>query len=357
MVPEDKRFYRRGEGITGTVWEKNEPFFAVDYFKVQNHSGKSEENVKSLNRHSCVWVPLNDSKGKVRGVIRCRNKNKFDSAFHASDTFSGFDIAILEVIGQAAVPHIQLLLENVSRARALGKLTHELKTPLVAIRGAAEFMIHTKGVKEFFDYDYPGDIWSWSELMRRLLGNTDLYRYSYKNLPIFPAPTLLLSEVIIPAKKQVTMLLNERGFSSKSIQNDGFREIPRLYIDRNQFQQVVFNLLSNSIKYAYKDPNAFQVYIASGRDKGNYFIQFRDWGPGIKEDFINLVFEEGVRVTETIDKNISGQGLGLWVVQQVIKAHGGTVKITNTKYPLEFSILLPEYLNRYPATFTTERDK
>lgn len=264
--------------------------------------------------------------------------------------FTEDDIAILDSIGQVAVPYIQILLDKNRRAKALGRLTHELRIPLVAIRGAAEFMLNTKGVNTIFDYDYPGDIWSWSELMRRLLGNADLFRYRSQPLPLRATPTLLRGDVIAPAVKQVRMLLQERNFSLHNINYGLFDQIPRLWIDPNQFQQVIFNLLSNAIKHCFDDPKSFQVSI-DGEKKGNkYVIFFRDWGPGIESEMREAIFEEGIRTLEAIKNNITGQGLGLWVVRQIIEAHEGKVKLTNLHLPTEFSIILPDFLASRPPS-------
>jgi len=342
---EDEKYYLKGEGLTGNVWKRNEPLLTTDCLEESEYLGKSAEFSSSPGPIGVIMVPFRTSKGIVMGIIRCNNK-KSSPSFTMPNLFIDDDVAILDSIGQALVPHLQILLEESRRAKALGKLTHELIFPLVAIRGAAEFIIRNKEINNILDYDYPGDIWSWSELMRRLLGGVDIY--SYENLSVSASRTLLLSEVIIPARKQVAMLARERGFSLKRINYHRFESVPALWIDRNQFQQVVFNMLSNTIKYCFDDPERFQVDIDGQKSGTNYLIKFQDWGPGIKEELKETIFIEGFRTNEAIEHNITGQGLGLWIVRQIVEAHNGTIEVTNLKNPTEFTIRLPIELSIRP---------
>ena len=349
-----EQFYRLGEGLTGRVWERNEALLTVDSLMERGHKGKSEEVVGNSKQHACLWVPIVDSRGKVLGIIRCRNKT--DSLENIiPNMFTDDDAAVLDAVGQSAVPHLQILLDKDRRSRALGRLTHELRVPLVAIRGAAELMQRTKGVDNLFDHDYLGDIWSWSELMKRLLGNADLFRYSPGTFPIQASLTLLLADVVAPAVKQARILLEERGFHIRNINYGTFEKVPKIWIDRNQFQQVIFNLISNAIKHCYSDPSSFQVNIDGDKTENEFVIRVRDWGPGISAQMRDAIFEEGVRTSDAIQRNITGQGLGLWVVREIVKGHGGKVKVTSLKQPTEISVFLPTHLTKRPPDVLSER--
>lgn len=340
-VPATVRFYVKNEGITGEVWAKNEMMLLPNCFEYPQYKGKSQEVVQTSRLFVGLWMPITDAKGQVIAVIRCRNKRPRNN-FSSSTLFSNDDAQILEAISQTTAPYLQILISKERRAVAWTKLTHELKAPLVAIRSATEFILHTKGVNKFFDHDYPGDILSYSELMRRLLGNAEWYRSD--TIPLEKAPTLLLAEVVAPAVKQVGLLLSKRKFSTSKIRYKRFDEIPRLLIDRNQFQQVIFNLLSNAIKYSFDDPSSFQIEIVGAKQGTDFVIHFRDWGPGIEKEMEEKIFDEGFRTARAIERSITGNGIGLWVVRQIVNAHGGEVRLTNLQYPTEFTIFLPSSL-------------
>ena len=77
----------------------------------------------------------------------------------------------------------------------------------IALNGAKEMGLSTELIElgkfqlpfcdgSFGKDNYPEDVWSWSELMRRLLGNADLFRYTPGEIPIQPHPTLIMAEII-----------------------------------------------------------------------------------------------------------------------------------------------------------------
>ena len=349
-APKEEHYYQKGEGMTGTVWERNEPIMTPDARKHPNHKGKASERY-SLPRDSCLLAPLSDSRGEVLGVVRLQNKHAGE--WGGFNTFSDDDLAVIDAIGRAAAPHIQMLIGEERRSRVMSRATHELKTPLVAVRAAAELMMDELARREisvpsFFEYDYLNDIWSWSELMRRVLGNAEFFRFSETGIPIQASPTLLMKDVIAPSVRQVSPILHGRKFSPDRIRYGRFDTVPRLWIDKNLFQQVIFNLLSNSVKYAFRDPKAFNILIDGRRDHNHYVITFQDTGPGIPKWMAEVVFEEGIRGPNATENNVAGQGVGLWVVRQVVEAHGGRVEVTNLSLPTEFTIFLPVSLATRP---------
>jgi len=248
---------------------------------------------------------------------------------------------------QAEVPLTQAAVDHIEEKwlRTLGRMTHELLGPITAIKGATESIIDTPDSKTFFDFDYPGDILSWTELMTRVIENAEVYRDVHKGeIVIRPERVFLLTDVIAPAIRQVSLLLKERGFSRRNIKYIGFDKFPSLWLDRNRFQQVVFNLLSNSIKYAYDKPKAFQVEIEGVEEDKYFYIHVKDFGAGIAAAESEKVFQEGFRGEMSIDMNVTGQGLGLWIVKQVIERHDGKIRVSNFRYPTEIAIQLPYWL-------------
>jgi len=106
----------------------------------------------------------------------------------------------------------------------------------------------------------------------------------------------------------------------------------------------MFNHLSNATQHRYTGLCAFQVEIDGGKLGMEFVIRFRDWGPGIRNELEETIFEAGFRAPEAIKRDVTGQGLGLWVVRQVVEAHGGRIKVTKNHLPTEFTIFLPESL-------------
>jgi signal transduction histidine kinase len=199
--------------------------------------------------------------------------------------------------------------------------------------------------------DYVTDALSWSELMSRHLSGSSVLKAPSFQPGRIKTRTLLMAEIVAPAVRQVGAVLKERDFSPRKVEYSGFKEtIPALYVDKNRFEEVFFNLLDNAIKYAYDDPSRFHVEIVGSREGMDFLIECRDWGSGIPPGWEELIFQEGLRGPTAVDQDVQGQGLGLWIVRQIIEAHGGSVRLTRNAQPTQFTARLPGYLaNRPPV--------
>jgi signal transduction histidine kinase len=350
-VPTGEQFYLKGEGLTGGVWASGKTLITPNAHCEKGWLGKSLEGDESRSRDAHLGVPLTKPNGETIGVIRVRNR-----VYHRTlgttvfCSFADDDAEVLENIAQAAIPHLELLLSQDRRVKAVGKLTHELKVPIVAIRGAVDLMKSSKGIRAILTHDYLGDILSWTDLMMGLLNNLDLIQYSSLRIPIHPRKTRFLADVVAPAVRQMKPVLRAKGLDPARITRRGTAQVPPMWIDPSRFQQVIFNLISNAVKYSYDDPDAFRVDIYGFSDNRGIIIRCDDYGIGINPGEEAMIFEEGYRGTGAIEKDVTGHGLGLWVVRRIVEMHDGQIEVTNNRYPTQFTISLPTYLTHRPAS-------
>jgi signal transduction histidine kinase len=362
-VLDNERFYRVTDKKHPTVqcWQRNR----TELIRKSTRQGRSFEKTSGDHAQADILlVPIMDiiprsdgtQEQKAIGVIRCRNRRGQPTEREGvKPIFTDDDAAILDTICQTAVPHIELLRSLEERARSLGRIIHEIKKPINALRGKTdrlrtELSRVVPDYKERFRHDYIGQILSWTNISLRVIENGGFYGLAsgFQKLEIKPEPTYLMGEVVAPVIGEIGFLLEERGFDASRIRYDRFEDIPRLNIDRNLFQQVFFNLLSNSIKYSYADRNQFGFEIRTAR-VGRYFCIFcSDWGPGIPEGMERAIFEEGVRGGDELNRYVPGMGLGLWVVREVVEAHGGYVGIESLGQPFTVSLNLPVSLRDSP---------
>jgi len=93
----------------------------------------------------------------------------------------------------------------------------------------------------------------------------------------------------------------------------------QIYVDPVRFAQVIENILNNAIKYAPNSP----IKISIKKKREIVCIIIGDKGPGISQDHIEKIFRRFYRIPGKIEASIQGVGLGLYISQKIIQAHGG----------------------------------
>jgi signal transduction histidine kinase/CHASE3 domain sensor protein len=93
--------------------------------------------------------------------------------------------------------------------------------------------------------------------------------------------------------------------------------------DRSRIEQMVTNLLSNAIKYGAGRP----IEIGASGDAASVLLTVRDHGIGVAREHQQRIFDRFERAVSKSD--YGGFGLGLWIVRQIVKAHGGAVRVTS----------------------------
>ncbi|MGZ3455279.1 MAG: sensor histidine kinase [Polyangiales bacterium] len=108
--------------------------------------------------------------------------------------------------------------------------------------------------------------------------------------------------------------------------------------DRLRVEQVVMNLISNAIKYGRGQPIDVNVGVVGDRGR----IVVADHGMGIPEGEKGLVFERFGRASAAVAKKIEGVGIGLWVVREIVRKHGGEIDLeTHVGEGTTFTVDLP----------------
>lgn len=247
-----------------------------------------------------------------------------------------------------AVPPPSQSANSVSRVQTsrevLNAIAHELQTPLVAIRGAADLIKSSTDAKA--RDGYADDIHAWSMLMGRLV---DTARSVARDDETFRfEKCLFMRNVYGPALASLAPLLRERNFEPSQIHSTTFVEIPALWLDRRAFQQVIFHLLANAVKYAKSSPADFKTVVKASRNSEHFMISICDWGIGIAPVERDKIFEIGFRGQHAASVEIRGAGFGLTIARKIVEAHGGNLRLTSNQSPTEFTISLPVSLKATP---------
>jgi two-component system, OmpR family, sensor histidine kinase MtrB len=109
--------------------------------------------------------------------------------------------------------------------------------------------------------------------------------------------------------------------------------------DALRVEQIIGNLLSNAIKYS---PSAHEIDVALSREGEYASIAVRDYGMGISEEDQRVLFEPFQRASLAKQTTIPGTGLGLYVVNRLVAAHGGSIEVSSSPgNGARFSVKLP----------------
>jgi len=205
------------------------------------------------------------------------------------------------------------------RDEFLSIASHELKTPLAALQlqllGISDQMAAADdGMRKKVDRaKRMGD--RLAQLIEALL---DVSRIATGKLTLrFDAFNL------IDAAREVTERLRESSLAAGCELSLAATDRIDGQWDRLRVEQVLMNLISNSIKYAAGTP----IQVSVSREDGAAILNVQDKGPGIPEADLSRIFRRFERASST--NHYGGLGLGLYVVQQIAEAHGGTIVASN----------------------------
>ena len=111
------------------------------------------------------------------------------------------------------------------------------------------------------------------------------------------------------------------------------------------FQNVIFNLLDNAVKYRKQD-TPLDIYMKTWNDDQHLYLSIRDTGMGIKKENLKKIFEKFYRVHTGNLHDAKGFGLGLAYVKKIIDLHKGTIHVESEfGKGTKFTITLPVIKN------------
>ena len=222
------------------------------------------------------------------------------------------------------------------RSQFVSSVSHELKTPLTAIRMFAETLRLGRAKDPNTQMEYLDTIVNESERLTRLLNNVlDFSKIEQGKRTYHPSPASL-PEIVRTAARAMEYPLKQQGFALEVRIDEG---LPEIRVDRDAIEQAVLNLLSNAMKYSGESRT---VGLEVRREGDCAVIRVIDRGVGIDPKEQGRIFEKFYRVPTRENQSLPGTGLGLSLVAHIAKAHGGSVRVESA--PGEgstFSIILP----------------
>ncbi|GHD24425.1 DUF4118 domain-containing protein [Tianweitania populi] len=204
------------------------------------------------------------------------------------------------------------------RSALLTSISHDLKTPLAGIMGAAGTLRdYPQAMSDGDRADLLGTIVEESERLNRFIANLlDMTRIESGAMQPTMSPHYV-GDIVGSALHRADKIL-ARHKTRIEIPAD----LPMVKLDPVLFEQVLFNLLDNAAKYA---PEGSLVLIRGAHRGGWVWLEIIDEGPGIPAEDLERVFDSFHRVRKT-DHVRAGTGLGLAICRGFVEALGGTIK-------------------------------
>ena len=236
--------------------------------------------------------------------------------------------------------------EEASRAKDefLGMLSHELRTPLNAILGWTSMLTRQKLDEDMFNRA-TDTIDRNARLQARLIEDMlDVSRIISGKLRLETQP-VDLTTVINAAVDTVRSAADAKEIRLEAVLAYGAGLVLG---DPVRLQQVVWNLLTNAIKFT---PKGGQARAQLQRIDSYFELTVSDTGPGIDEAFLPYVFDRFRQADSTAARRHGGLGLGLAIVRHLVELHGGTVKVDNRAegHGAVFTVVLPVMVLRKPT--------
>jgi signal transduction histidine kinase len=210
-------------------------------------------------------------------------------------------------------------LENLEQSRRdlVANVSHELKTPIAAIRA------HLENLLDGVETPDPATLevmLTQVERLGRLVDQLlDLSRLESGEVPLRLEP--------LPLQSLVDDLISEIGVARPGrgvqVRNDVPVDLPALSADRERVHQVLFNLVDNAVRFT---PTGGSVTVTARRRNGAVEVAVSDTGAGIPAEHLPRLFERFYRADPARARGDGGTGIGLAIARSVVEAHGGQIR-------------------------------
>jgi signal transduction histidine kinase len=208
------------------------------------------------------------------------------------------------------------------RRDMLADIAHELRTPLSVIRGRLEGII---------DGIYTADggqvslALEQTYLLERLVDDLRLLTLAETRQLHFEKKKVDLAQLIQHSIDMFSAEAHEKNISL-SLENE--RDDFTLELDPQRTEQVVGNLIGNSLRYI---PDGSRIWLTLEKSAGTINLSVNDNGPGVSEEDLPFLFDRFWRKDKSRTRSSGGTGLGLAIAKQLIEAQGGKIEARNLK--------------------------
>lgn len=290
--------------------------------------------------------------------IRAKGKAYYDVAGRPT-RFDGVTLDVSELKAAERLREESLVAERLAREEAervnrmkdefLATLSHELRTPLNAIMGWAQVLSLDTKEPRVFKQGLDAILSNARAQTQMIEDLLDMSRIVSGKLRLDVQP-VALAEVIEQAMHSVRPMADGRSVRLTTVLDPYAGPVSG---DPARLQQVLWNLLTNAIKFT---PKGGKVQVVLERVNSHIEVSVVDTGEGISADFLPHVFGRFRQADASTTRRHGGLGLGLSIVKQLIDLHGGSVSVKSPGKGMgsTFTLSLPLAVARHDASLTND---
>ncbi len=224
------------------------------------------------------------------------------------------------------------------KTELVSMVAHELRSPLTSVSGFSELLLDESVTREQ-SVEYAAIILKEANRLSELINKfLDISKIEAGKSQVKKAP-VQLREIV---DKVLDVNLYQAEKSNIAVSLKVSNNLPMVYADRDMIEQVVLNLFSNAVKYS---PENAAVEIRLKEFDAEIAVEIEDTGYGISEDALPRIFDKFYRATDNEKvRDVSGTGLGLSLVKEIVELHGGRVIVrSKVGKGSTFGFVLPKY--------------
>lgn len=209
----------------------------------------------------------------------------------------------------------------------ISNISHDLKTPITAIKGYAEgIMDGVADTPEKMDR-YVKTIYNKANEMDLLINELTLYSKIDTNRIPYNFATVSAKQYFRDCAEDLSIELESKGAAFTF--RDYMEEDCKVIVDPEQLRRVINNIISNSLKYSDKPETRITMDV---KDVGDFIqVELGDNGKGIAPKDLPYIFERFYRADASRSSATGGSGIGLAIVKRIVEEHGGNIWATSTE--------------------------
>lgn len=240
-----------------------------------------------------------------------------------------------------------------AKTKFFSNVSHEFRTPLTLILGPLDDLIKTTSDSE--NIQKLSMIRRNGKRLEKLVNNLlDFSRIEGGRMEVIFQPTNI-TQFTTELAGNFESLITKAGllYSIKAMPIE-----ENIYLNRDMWEKIVFNLISNAFKFTH----AGKVEIVIKEKKKSVTLEVRDTGIGIESERLRYIFERFARIDDARGRAYEGTGIGLSLVQELVRLHGGSIKVKSEPGKGSvFFVSIPKGKSHLPAkqifesTITAER--